>query len=1135
MILRKIKLRVVDKLIISITVVLLSMIALQSYLNIRSFRTWNEKQEMTTLQDVAVDFNDYIDNLKLLAVSFSNSVASQYNVSDYYLQDNRQALLSILNPTYKNLSEKYDLKIMIINLEGSVYLRVHAPERYGDSSLPYQNMLSEVVISKRPAVGVEYGPELLSVRGVSPLFDGEQVIGVVAVELRFDDSFLNILKDRKRGVNYRIWIAQSPSEPEEDRLPGNLPSDLFLYSSTTAATLPINDEVYHQVITTGISKTFFLSNSAGESEAALLTPLFGYGNQIIGILEITLSRATANAVMQQTIVITVIVSLILAIIGLGLMGITTGVVVIRPLMHLTSVAQKQLEGDLNARVETQSQDEFGQLSLTFNDLTQKLQESIQNLEQQVIKARAAEISAQEELKERIRIQEELNESKEAERLFSRRLTRLLIAMNELSMAESVDVLCQGVIVKGLELGFSRLGLWLLAADKLHMIGTYGVDANGNLVDERNYSFLLSEREMESEIISRRVPLLMIEKDVLRDRSGTPIGEGAHAVAGLWDGEDIVGIISIDNLIDQAEITSRDCELLSLYASVVGHLYTLKLTQAQALAYQERLEAVLKSVPNPVFAKDKFGKYILFNSAYEQFFGIKSTDLLSKSVDEAWSSDDARLYHQKDLELMQKDDVQIYEHRLQTAFGLRDVIFTKACFHDAQGAVAGLVGTLTDITERKRSEEALRLYNQRLEILRQLDEAILAAQSPQAIASSALTHILRLINCQHAGVAKVHDEKQELRWLAVLSSKHTCIPTDYMETSKDNAFFQALSVGQMVVIKDLRIMTEPMQYQKMLIADGITAQIFIPLIVQDHLVGVLDLGNDTPDFLTNEQEEIVREISGILAVALQQSHLHEQVQRYAAELEERVRQRTEELENKNLELETFTYSVSHDLKAPLRGIDGYSRLLLEDYQGKLDDDGRKFLLTIRQATEHMNQLINDLLAYSRLERRSMTTSSIYLPPLIQGLLNERSGEIKERKVKVKVNLPFDYVNAEVEGVSQAIRNLIDNALKFTCQTDKPIIEIGGQQQPTSCILWVKDNGIGFDMQYHDRIFEIFQRLHRSEDFQGTGIGLALVRKVMQRLGGKVWATSAPGKGATFFLEFPQQDQKKNHERTPNSSG
>jgi PAS domain S-box-containing protein len=239
-----------------------------------------------------------------------------------------------------------------------------------------------------------------------------------------------------------------------------------------------------------------------------------------------------------------------------------------------------------------------------------------------------------------------------------------------------------------------------------------------------------------------------------------------------------------------------------------------------------------------------------------------------------------------------------------------------------------------------------------------------------------------------------------------------------------------------------------------------------------------------------------------------------------ELEDRVRQRTAQLEAVNRELETFSYSVSHDLKAPLRGIDGYSKLLNEDYGDRLDAEGRRFLQNIRLGAAQMHELIEDLLDYSRMERRSLQSARLDLSALVQAVLAERLPETAPAEVLVRLQAPDLSVLADRDGLAIVLRNLLENALKFSQKAQPPSIEIGARTEGDKAILWVRDNGIGFDMKFHDRIFDIFQRLERAEDYPGTGIGLALVRKAMQRMGGRVWAESAPGAGATFFLELPR---------------
>jgi PAS domain S-box-containing protein len=238
-----------------------------------------------------------------------------------------------------------------------------------------------------------------------------------------------------------------------------------------------------------------------------------------------------------------------------------------------------------------------------------------------------------------------------------------------------------------------------------------------------------------------------------------------------------------------------------------------------------------------------------------------------------------------------------------------------------------------------------------------------------------------------------------------------------------------------------------------------------------------------------------------------------------ELEERVRERTRKIEEANKNLETFAFSVSHDLKAPLRGIDGYSRLLMEDYKERLPDEAQGFIGNIRQAAQSMSELIDDLLAYSRVGRRELSRSHFSIHSAVQRVLQERAHDIEAQKVAVVDDIDAIDIDADLDCFLQIVRNLIDNAVKFTRQTPQPRIELRTQVHAKHLVFSVKDNGCGFDMKYHDRIFSIFQRLHRSEDYPGTGVGLAIVSKAAERLGGRVWAQSTLGRGAEFYLELP----------------
>jgi PAS domain S-box-containing protein len=248
------------------------------------------------------------------------------------------------------------------------------------------------------------------------------------------------------------------------------------------------------------------------------------------------------------------------------------------------------------------------------------------------------------------------------------------------------------------------------------------------------------------------------------------------------------------------------------------------------------------------------------------------------------------------------------------------------------------------------------------------------------------------------------------------------------------------------------------------------------------------------------------------------HLNEQ-------LEQRVRERTAELESSNRELEAFCYSVSHDLRTPLRSIDGFSQAALEDYGERLDDTGRDYLNRVRNGCRHMDQLIDDLLRLSRVTRDQMRRESVDLTTLAQAAARQLQEREPERPVDLRIAPGLTAVG-DTRLLHAALFNLLANAWKFTSKNPAPLIEVGravgsqplavGSQCPASPVFFVRDNGIGFDMQYANKLFNPFQRLHSAQDFPGTGIGLATVARVIQRHGGRIWAEAAIDRGATFYF-------------------
>jgi light-regulated signal transduction histidine kinase (bacteriophytochrome) len=238
------------------------------------------------------------------------------------------------------------------------------------------------------------------------------------------------------------------------------------------------------------------------------------------------------------------------------------------------------------------------------------------------------------------------------------------------------------------------------------------------------------------------------------------------------------------------------------------------------------------------------------------------------------------------------------------------------------------------------------------------------------------------------------------------------------------------------------------------------------------------------------------------------------------LEQRVAERTAELEAANKELEAFSYSVSHDLRAPLRAVDGFSQAVLEDYGPQLPEEGQRYLQTIRDGAQRMGTLIDDLLTFSRLSRTPLKKQEVNTGELVRHVLEELSSQREGRQVEIRMgDLPA--CQGDPALLKQAWVNLLSNALKYTRQRETAVVEIGCEPGQDENVYFVRDNGAGFDMRYVHKLFGVFQRLHRADEFEGTGVGLAIVQRVIHRHGGRIWADAAVDRGATFYFTLKER--------------
>lgn len=227
----------------------------------------------------------------------------------------------------------------------------------------------------------------------------------------------------------------------------------------------------------------------------------------------------------------------------------------------------------------------------------------------------------------------------------------------------------------------------------------------------------------------------------------------------------------------------------------------------------------------------------------------------------------------------------------------------------------------------------------------------------------------------------------------------------------------------------------------------------------------------------------------------------------------------QLHEANEELEAFAYSVSHDLRVPLRAIDGFSRILMEDYGDSLDEEGNRLISIVRDNTEKMGDLIDDILLLSRVGRQKMKGFEIDMEYLVKNVWEDLRPDWDGRELELIID---DLPNAQGDRIlmAQVFQNLLSNSIKFTRNKNPAVIEVGAQKYKDEIIYYVKDNGAGFDMKYIDKLFGLFQRLHTAEEFEGTGVGLSIVQRIIKRHGGQVWGEGEPFKGATIYFTLPK---------------
>jgi PAS domain S-box-containing protein len=524
---------------------------------------------------------------------------------------------------------------------------------------------------------------------------------------------------------------------------------------------------------------------------------------------------------------------------------------------------------------------------------------------------------------------------------------------------------------------------------------------------------------------------------------------------------------------------RNADGVVVGASNISHDIGERLDNERKLKGERTmLRTLIDNIPEYIYVKDANSLHIINNKAMVGLIGAESeSETLGKSSADFFGEQEARTYLNEDKEILRSGTAMVnFEESTTTRNGEQKYLLTtKVPLTDEQGQVIGIVGISRDITQQKQTELDLRTSKYFLERAQQA--ANVGHWTLQA--GPATTSKLYLSN-EACRIFEIDPSTFDGRLQSFLAFVH---PKDLHNVNK--AMSLAL-VNQVAYSIDHRIV----------LRNGIEKWVHVQTEVTQGT------NNDVPMLL------------GILQDITERKKTEYEILSLNADLEKKVSERTAQLEAVNKELEAFSYSVSHDLRAPLRIIDGFATMLLEDSVG-LDERMGRNVRTIARNANRMGQLIDDLLNFSRLGRTQIKITDVNMRSLVEQVLEEFQAAdiIKNTKIDLK-----EIIAAQGDGslIKQVWVNLLSNAIKYSSRKEHPTVEVGMVNDALSPTWYVKDNGAGFSMEYSSKLFGVFQRLHRQDEFDGTGVGLALVQRIIVRHGGKVWAESKVNEGATFFF-------------------
>ena len=525
---------------------------------------------------------------------------------------------------------------------------------------------------------------------------------------------------------------------------------------------------------------------------------------------------------------------------------------------------------------------------------------------------------------------------------------------------------------------------------------------------------------------------------------------------------------LGKVFDVSASPLRDGATVSGCVHVIRDITERKHAQEQLRKSSLYVRSLIEASLDPLVTISREGKITDVNQATETVTGVSRERLIGSDFSNYFTEPESarRGYEQ----VFAQGSVQDYPLAIQSAAGkVTDVFYNATVFKNEAGEVEGVFAAARDVTERKRAEEKVRV----------------ASLYTRSLLEASLDPLVTI--SREGKITDVNEATEKATGI----SRERLIGSDFSD------YF-----------------TEPEKARR-----GYE-EVFAKSFVQDYPLAIRSTSGKVTDVLYNATvfKNEAGEVGGIFAAArdvTERKRAEEEIRKLNAELDERVRRRTAELEAANKELEAFTYSVSHDLRAPLRHISGFSKILTEEYGSSLAPEAQHHLQRIQEGTLRMGLLVDDLLNLGRVGRHELRLQVAGLNSVVKETIAELKPECEGRQVEWKIGgLPF--VECDPALMTQVFQNLLSNAVKFTRPRSQAVIEVGQTEAEGMPVVFVRDNGVGFSMKYAEKLFGVFQRLHRPEDFEGTGVGLATVQRIIQKHGGRIWVEAELDKGATFYF-------------------